>query len=168
MRGKKTPIVAINPSGSLAGYFESLTDAAKRLDVNVSTIANALTKGRLSKGVKWMYEEKFRHLWMCHPEKLPYQIDPRIDRFTGKMKKGCTFRPKGAPVSAKQLAALAENRKKSSLQGKPVRNVNDGMIFGSMCQAALHYGVSHVSVWNSVKTGKPIKKIKSQFEYYHE
>ena len=54
------PVVAIKPSGELAGYFENMTLASRATKTNNANISHAVRDGYCVRGLKWMKEEDYR------------------------------------------------------------------------------------------------------------
>ena len=61
--GSHHPVVAINPDGSVAGYFEYVKGAASKCGITRHSITYSCRKGTICKGFRWYYEEDFRKIY---------------------------------------------------------------------------------------------------------
>lgn len=87
--GKKRPVVAVNPDGSVAGYFECIKDAVDKYGMDRHSITDSCRRGTICRGLRWWYEEEFREIYLRgETDKLKYTLDPNRDRLTYHFKKG--------------------------------------------------------------------------------
>lgn len=150
---KKHSIVAVNPDGSVAGFFEYIKDAVDRYGMDRHSITDSCKRGTICRGLKWFYEEDYRQIYMkCEFEKLRYKLDPNRDRKTYHFKKGHKFvgklSEKGLQKKRERMINVAAMRKQrgdyelmSEKRKKPLRCVNDGMCFDSRKEASQYYNI---------------------------
>lgn len=90
--GKKSSVVAVNPDGSIAGYFEYIQDAVDKYGMDRHSITDSCKRGTICRGLRWWYEAEFREIYLRGDiDKLKYTLDPNRDRLTYHFKKGHKF-----------------------------------------------------------------------------
>ena len=62
-RGINHPVVAVNPDGTVAGYFESIKEAAEKSGRERHSITNSCQRKSICKGFRWYYEKDFRKIY---------------------------------------------------------------------------------------------------------
>lgn len=62
-RGINHPVVAVNPDGTVAGYFESIKKAAEKSGRERHSITNSCQRKSICKGFRWYYEKDFRKIY---------------------------------------------------------------------------------------------------------
>ena len=117
----KTKIVAINPNGTIAGWFDCINDAAAYLHANRNNIGRCLSgKQRRCHGLMWYrYTEEFKRDHMLHPEKYRHEARPGHN-LQGKFCQGNSISYKW---NEEQKAAASERLKQQWKDGvrKPIK-----------------------------------------------
>ena len=62
-QSKQRSIVAVNTDGSMAGCFDSIKVAHEKYGLTRHLLTKACKTGNLYRGIKWMFEDEYRHLW---------------------------------------------------------------------------------------------------------
>lgn len=153
--GKKRAVVAVNPDGSVAGYFEYIKDAVAKYGMNRHSVTNSCRRGTICRGLKWFYEEDFRRIYESGEfEKLKYTLDPNRDRMTYHFKKGHKAnlgiywtderrrkRAEDIKVVIKRRIENGAYKEAAKKLHKEVINIDDGTVFPSVKAAAEYYGI---------------------------
>lgn len=165
MSGRKRPVVSVDEQGNVFGYYESSTEAAKCLGMQVANFHRAVRKGMLCKGKKWMYEADYREYWMQgRTHELAYteheirsqrairawrRVTPEERRERGRLiSKAHHASPKVKKMDTS--AAVAAN-------SMAVMCINTGERFPSIAQCARSLRLSPAGVQRALKEGKRIK-----------
>lgn len=83
------PVVAVNPNGTVAGYFSSIKEAAVKSGRGRHAISLSCRKGSICKGFKWYYEKDFRKLYKeQRMDELKFSPDPNREKDSGHYCKG--------------------------------------------------------------------------------
>ena len=154
-------VVSVNPDGTVDAVFNRAADAAKLYGVTAGTINRYCREGAIGQGKRWLYEEKFREMYMtCQVDKLqftlPADYDPKRKYFyKGHTKgNGWSKRSEESKENSRRIfSKLAEainrdgrNRLGAYKRGKPVVCLTDGNEFPSISHAADYYGIPRGSV----------------------
>lgn len=87
--GSNHPVVAVNPDGTVAGYFDFIRDAAIKSGVSRHSISFSCRRGTACKGFRWYYEEDFRKIYEeQRMDELKFTPDPNHEIGTGHFRKG--------------------------------------------------------------------------------
>lgn len=88
-RGSNHPVVAVNPNGTVAGYFGSIKEAASISNVDRRSITNSCLRGAICRGFRFYYEKDFRKIYEeQRMDDLKFSKNPNIDIVTGRFVKG--------------------------------------------------------------------------------
>ena len=83
------PVVAVNPNGTVAGYFSSIKEAAVKSGRGRHAISLSCRKGSICKGFKWYYEKDFRKLYKeQRMDELKFSPDPNREKTLDIIVKG--------------------------------------------------------------------------------
>lgn len=180
--GRKVPVVAINNSGGVAGYYSSIAEAARVNGFSESPIHHAITSGGTSYRLKWMKEEDYRKIWE----------EGRTDelKFSYRQMKSERVRRGWSSASSKKRsernANISKSRKKLvsdhpevmaeaiKAHKQPVMCVSTGECFDSIKAFADRYGLNRISVTVAIRNGHRtggliVKKItREDYEVYNQ
>lgn len=79
-RGRKPkPIAALNPDGTLNGWFEGIMDAMKIYHLDRTSILNSIRTGKPYKGFRWVYKQDYDEAAMWG-DVSKFAFTPRRDR----------------------------------------------------------------------------------------
>lgn len=176
-RGKEgRAICAIKPDGSMAGWFENRKQLFEYIGRELSSLSQALNRGKFCLGLKWMYLDEYRDKWM-KGEDMSYTIPPYHDyRSRGEchLKKGMGREfyfsmPKEVLESIRQRARdrqieLVRSGEVVHIPCAKVRCVETGEVFFSMGEAARKVGCCVTTIHNAVRLGYKIRKHNLHFE----
>ena len=147
-----SPIVAIDADGSMCGYFDGIVYAARKYHLTAGKISEACKTGRIYYGLKWMYDEEYRKLWL---EGRTHELAFKRTKYNQPMKKGTTaFKPmsewseesrqrrkKKYSETAYRLVHDPNCRFGKVTSRKPVLCVTTGTEYPSIKAAALALGI---------------------------
>lgn len=87
--GRKHPVVAVNPDGTVAGCFDFIKDAVALYGMDRHSITDSCRKGTICRGLRWYYEEDFKKIFMEQRlDELKFELDPNRDPLTYHFRKG--------------------------------------------------------------------------------
>lgn len=87
--GSNRPVVAVNPNGTVAGFFGSIKLAASISKVDRNSITDSCLRGAICRGLRFYYEKDFRKIYEEQRlDDLKFTRDPNIDMATGRFVKG--------------------------------------------------------------------------------
>lgn len=157
-------VVAVNPDGSVAGYFESITQAVNKYGADRVGIYRSCVKGTTCHGMKFFYEKDFRQIYMrCEYEKLRFTLDPNRDPKTSKFVKGHKMgdwrkrKPESEKRRLEKYKATIRKQMEAGTYFRPGRSkrpvvcLEDNREFPSVMAAAEFYGVSPSIVSTSAR-----------------
>ena len=61
--GSNRPVVAVNPNGTVAGFFGSIKLAAGISKVDRNSITDSCLRGAICRGLRFYYENDFRKIY---------------------------------------------------------------------------------------------------------
>ncbi len=173
---KKHAVVAVNPDGSVGGYFDSIKQAHDLYGMDRHSITDSCKVGSICRGFRWYYEEDFREIYL-DKDKLKYTLDPDRDRITYHFKKGHHHGNGWKNRSEESRTKFREEMKKVAIKnlshprfgkGRPqkaVKNITTGEIYSSIKECSTKTGIPYPSVIRSLKLGKPTNGFR--FDYSH-
>lgn len=161
MVGKKVPVVAVSNSGGVAGYYESIAEAARINGFSESSIHHAITSGGTSYRLKWMREEDYRSLWEeGRTEELKYsyrQMESERIRKGWSSVSGKKRAERAANISRSRRKLVREHpevmEKALKAHRQPVMCVSTGECFDSVKAFADAYGLNRISVSVALRKG---------------
>lgn len=180
--GRKVPVVAVNNSGGVAGYYSSIAEAARVNGFSESSIHHAIASGGTSYRLKWMKEEDYRKIWE----------EGRTDelKYSYKQMNSDRARRSWSSASSKKrserIANISKSRKKLvsehpevmaeaiKAHKQPVMCVSTGECFDSIKAFADRYGLNRISVTVAIRNGHRtggliVNKItKEEYEIYQK
>ena len=87
--GSNRPVVAVNPNGTVAGFFGSIKQAASISKVDRNSITDSCLRGAICRGLRFYYEKDFRKIYEEQRlDDLKFTRNPNIDINTGRFVKG--------------------------------------------------------------------------------
>lgn len=87
--GSNRPVVAVNPNGTVAGFFGSIKLAAGISKVDRNSITDSCLRGAICRGLRFYYEKDFRKIYEEQRlDDLKFTRNPNIDINTGRFVKG--------------------------------------------------------------------------------
>lgn len=87
--GSNRPVVAVNPNGTVAGFFGSIKLAASISKVDRNSITDSCLRGAICRGLRFYYEKDFRKIYEEQRlDDLKFTRNPNIDINTGRFVKG--------------------------------------------------------------------------------
>lgn len=126
-RGRKPkPVVAVNPDGSMNGWFDGIMDAMRLYHLDRTCILQSIRTGRLYKGLRWVYKEDYDlAATVMDTKRFAYERRPAAGRnLSGKFCKGCKVpQPPKPAYYTKQQRFIRCNAKRK--YGYKVGNVED-------------------------------------------
>lgn len=169
--GRKHPVVAVNPDGTVAGCFDFIKDAVALYGMDRHSITDSCRKGKICRGLRWYYEEDFRRIYMeQRMDELKFTLDPNRDPITYRFRKGHTF---GNGWDKRSEEKKAEHRKWTSERSirlnktegsnwgkqrgefacrhKEVVCLETGEVFYSIADCARRLGLSSQAVFSAIK-----------------
>lgn len=176
--GKRHSVVAVNPDGSVAGYFEFIKDAVEKYGMDRHSITDSCKRGTICRGLRWWYEEEFREIYLRGEfEKLKYTLDPNRDRLTYHFKKGhkagngwdrCSEekkakRQKIARERAFQMIREGHKNFGKPKMEKPVRCITTGKEYDSLKACSTDTGIPSNQIGRAAKLG--VATHKKRFEF---
>lgn len=176
--GRKRSVVAVNPDGSIAGYFEFIKDAVDKYGMDRHSITDSCKRGTICRGLRWWYEEEFREIYLRGEfEKLKYTLDPNRDRLTYHFKKGhkagngwdrCSEEKKAkrreiARERAFQMIREGHKNFGKPKMEKPVRCITTGKEYDSLKACSADTGIPSNQIGRAAKLG--VATHKKWFEF---
>lgn len=176
--GKKRPVVAVNPDGSIAGYFECIKDAVDKYGMDRHSITDSCRLGTICRGLRWWYEEEFREIYLRgETDKLKYTLDPNRDRLTYHFKKGhkagngwdkCSEAKKKRrrEIARKRALQMIQEGKKNFAKPrmeKPVRCITTGKEYDSLKTCSADTGIASNQIGRAARLG--VATHKKRFEF---
>ena len=176
--GRKRSVVAVNPDGSVAGYFEFIKDAVDKYGMDRHSITDSCKRGTICRGLRWWYEEEFREIYLRGEfEKLKYTLDPNRDRLTYHFKKGhkagngwdrCAEEKKQkrrelARKRALQMIHEEHNSFGKPKMEKPVRCITTGKEYDSLKACSADTGIPSNQIGRAAKLGVVTHKLRFEF-----
>lgn len=176
--GRKRSVVAVNPDGSIAGYFEFIKDAVDKYGMDRHSITDSCKRGTICRGLRWWYEEEFREIYLRGEfEKLKYTLDPNRDRLTYHFKKGhkagngwdrCSEEKKAkrreiARERAFQMIREGHKNFGKPKMEKPVRCITTGKEYDSLKACSADMGIPSNQIGRAAKLG--VATHKKRFEF---
>lgn len=176
--GRKRSVVAVNPDGSIAGYFEFIKDAVDKYGMDRHSITDSCKRGTICRGLRWWYEEEFREIYLRGEfEKLRYTLDPNRDRLTYHFKKGhkagngwdrCSEEKKAkrreiARERAFQMIREGHKNFGKPKMDKPVRCITTGKEYDSLKACSADTGIPSNQIGRAAKLG--VATHKKRFEF---
>lgn len=176
--GRKRSVVAVNPDGSIAGYFEFIKDAVDKYGMDRHSITDSCKRGTICRGLRWWYEEEFREIYLRGEfEKLKYTLDPNRDRLTYHFKKGhkagngwdrCSEEKKAkrreiARERAFQMIREGHKNFGKPKMEKPVRCITTGKEYDSLKACSADTGIPSNQIGRAAKLG--VATHKKRFEF---
>ena len=163
-----SPIVAVAPSGNVAGYFDNPGQAIKLAGVNSGNLYQCLLhKKKTASGFMWYYKEEHQQIFITNPDALKWEKSPSHSYIKRGGKKGGIGCTKGmklnlSPEALEQRrSALAKAhqimREKGiyKLRGQkrriPVLCVETGRRYNSMSECADLIGVNLTTLFNAIR-----------------
>lgn len=87
--GSNRPVVAVNPNGTVAGFFGSIKLAASISKVDRNSITDSCLRGAICRDLRFYYEKDFRKIYEEQRlDDLKFTRNPNIDINTGRFVKG--------------------------------------------------------------------------------
>lgn len=87
--GSNRPVVAVNPNGTVAGFFGSIKLAASISKVDRNSITDSCLRGAICRVLRFYYEKDFRKIYEEQRlDDLKFTRNPNIDINTGRFVKG--------------------------------------------------------------------------------
>lgn len=166
--GKKRSVVAVNPDGSVAGYFECIKDAVEKYGMDRHSITDSCRLGTICRGLRWWYEEEFREIYLRGElDKLKYTLDPNRDRLTYHFKKGHKFGNGWDKCSEEKKEKRRELARKRAIQmiqvggsnfakpkmKKPVRCITTGNDYDSLKECSEVTGIPSNQIGRAARLG---------------
>lgn len=168
----RTPIVAINTDGSVAGYYDCIKQFGDMHHVDVSHLGDAIKKNRFFFGYKWMKESDYREKYM-RGEDMSYKL-PEIYYARGGIRKGMgrkfyeslSKETRSRIIEASRKSATERNRKgQIGYPPKPVICITTGERFESVRQCAKHYGIKPATVYSEIINNHQNKRYGYRFKF---
>lgn len=180
--GRKVPVVAVNNSGGVAGYYSSIAEAARVNGFSESAIHHAIASGGTSYRLRWMKEEDYRKIWEeGRTDELEYSCR-RINSERARRSWSCASESRraewAANISRSKQRLVREHpevmNKIIKAHMQPVMCVSTGECFESIKAFADKYGLNRISVTVAIRNGHRtggfvVKKItKEEYEVYNK
>lgn len=166
---KHSPIVAVSPSGKVAGYFDNPNQAIKLAGVNSGNLYQCLLhKKKTTNGFMWYYRDEHERIYQSNPDALKWEMDPNHTYVRPGAKKGTSIvkgkkmklSPEALEQRRKSMAKAHQiMREKGIYKARalkrciPVQCVETGQIFPSHKQLAALLEVNTSSIHQAVKDG---------------
>lgn len=176
--GKKRAVVAVNPDGSVAGYFECIKDAVDKYGMDRHSITDSCRRGTICRGLRWWYEEEFREIYLRgENDKLKYTLDPNRDRLTYHFKKGhkagngwdkCSEekKKKRREIARERALQMIQEGTKNFAKPKmkrPVRCITTGKEYDSLKSCAADTGIASNQIGRAARLR--VATHKKRFEF---
>lgn len=176
--GRKHSVVAVNPDGSIAGYFEFIKDAVDKYGMDRHSITDSCKRGTICRGLRWWYEEEFREIYLRGEfDKLKYTLDPNRDRLTYHFKKGHKFGNGWDRCSEEKKQKRRELARERAIQmiheghknfgkpkmEKPVRCITTGKEYDSLKACSADTGIASNQIGRAARLG--VATHKKRFEF---
>ena len=179
--GRKHPVVAVNPDGSVHATFEFIKDAASHFNCDRHSITDSCRRGSVCNGYRWFYEEEFRKLYMnCELERIRWTPDPNRNRWNGRLITGHqagngSWNDERRKLYSETMRRTNRKRKEagdyaasSAKLCKPCFCLDDGREFPSVGHAARFYGIPRNSISGAIHRVGKVRglriRLKSQYE----
>lgn len=181
--GRKHSVVAVNPDGSIAGYFEFIKDAVDKYGMDRHSITDSCKRGTICRGLRWWYEEEFREIYLRGEfDKLKYTLDPNRDRLTYHFKKGHKFGNGWDRCSEEKKQKRRELARERAMQmiheghknfgkpkmEKPVRCITTGKEYDSLKACSADVGIPQNQIGRAAKLGVATHKKRFEFVSLNE
>lgn len=167
MPARKVPVVAINGDGEIAGYYESMREAAELNGLDPVTISNAVSKKHWCRKRLWMRESDYKVYW--------------LENRTGELRN--SYKQSRKDAMRKRFEAMGEEgrerwRKKHSENRKAylklhpdkiiqprkrVLCITTGETFDSASDFARAYGVNTSNACRSARCGGRVKGMELKY-----
>lgn len=169
--GRKHPVVAVNPDGTVAGCFDFIKDAVALYGMDRHSITDSCRKGTICRGLRWYYEEDFKKIFMEQRlDELKFELDPNRDPLTYHFRKGhkCSngwhkrseekkaehrerVRERSRRLNKTEGSNWGKQRKAKPANHKEIICIDTGEVFYSIAECARHFGVNSTAVHAAVK-----------------
>lgn len=182
MMGRKVPVVAVNNSGGVAGYYSSIAEAARVNGFSESAIHHAIASGGTSYRLRWMKEDDYRSIWEeGRTDELKYSYrqmnSDRVRRsWSSASSSKRSERSANISISRKKLVSEHPEVMAEAIKAhkQPVMCVSTGECFDSIKAFADRYGLNRISVTVAIRNGHRtggliVKKItREEYEVYNK
>ena len=169
--GRKHPVVAVKPDGSMGGYFEFIKDACDIYGMDRHSITDSCRRGTICYGFRWMYDEDYRRYFeQQRTHELAYTLDPNRDRLTYHFKKGHKAgngRDRMSPETLQRLARqTAEHTRRMHREGKfphptkPCKCLSTGRSYPSVKAAAADLGLNPAHISAAISRGGTVHGLR--------
>ena len=172
--GQRQPVVAVCPSGKIAGYFDSIKEAVDKYGFSRDGITNCCRgRQRLCGGLNWFYMEDFKLVFFSETETLKIRPDENRNN-DGTFKKGHSVtKGRKKRMTPEYLKNRRENISRQRAMGllrhnpaynwKPVVEIGTGRTFPSVGHAAKATGYSYTGMKLLLRTAH--KATKTGYRY---
>ena len=152
--GQKQPVVAVWPSGKLAGSFDSIKDAVDKYGFSRDGITHCCRgRQRLCGGLNWFYLEDYKLAFFSQDTEAMITPDSETRNDNGTFKKGHHYmKGRKRRMTPEYLENRRANMRRQHAMGllphdpsrnwKPVVEIGTGRIFPSIGHAAKATGYS--------------------------
>lgn len=177
--GKKHAVVAVNPDGTVAGFFEYIKDAVEKYGMDRHSITDSCKRGTICRGLRWWYEEDFRDIYMSQDlDKLKYTLDPNRDRLTYHFKKGHKAGNGWHKLTEEQKLkikhAVGKTAKRLNEDGtknfgrfldkrKPIKCITTGQKFNSIKECSAYTDIAANQICMAAKRGGTTHGMRFQY-----
>jgi hypothetical protein len=187
-RGSKHPVVAVNPDGTVAGYFESIKEETEKSGRSRHAISNSCRKKSICKGLQWYYEKDFRKIYEeQRMDDLKFSLNQHREKDSGHFCKGHKLiksfqnwpkelqekRRKISRELSKRLindpnSNFGPNRKSPPGMSKKVIALSTGEVYYSVAECARKNGIGlsalHMSLRRMTRCGGEKYMLYSVYE----
>lgn len=173
--GQRQPVVAVWPSGKVAGFFDSIKVAVDKYGFSRDGITNCCRgRQRLCGGLKWFYEKDFKPLFFSNDTEALKTMPSETRNADGTFKKGHhNMKGRKRRMTPEYLENRRENMRRQHAAGvlkcdpskhwKAVIEIETGRVFPSIGHAVDATGITRGVMQWLLK--KPRKSRKTGFCY---
>lgn len=173
--GLRQPVVAVWPSGKIAGSFDSIKEAVDKYGFSRDGITNCCRgRQRLCGGLNWFYEEDFKLVFFSHDTEALKTPPSETRNDDGTFKKGHhNMKGRRRRMTPQYIENRRNNMRRLHAMGlikhdptrrwKPVLEIGTGRVFPSIGHAAEATGYSFEGMRLLIKNAR--KSTKTGYRY---
>ncbi len=168
--GQVQPVVAVWPSGKVAGFFDSIKAAVDRYGFSRDGITNCCRgRQRLCGGLNWFYEKDYKAVFFSRDTETLKTSDDGTRNADGTFKKGHNnMKGRKRQMTPEYLENRRANMRRQRAMGvlkhnpeknyKPVVEIETGQVFPSIGHAAIATGYTYAGLRLLLKNTHKAKK----------
>lgn len=159
--------MCITGKGEVAGYYDSMKEAARIAGVSSKTISNAIRLGQWCRKHRWMKEADYREYWMkgrtgeLRNSYRESRIEAAQKRIACAGEEGC--KEWFAKLSKARKAYLEKHPERMIKPPKRVLCTTTGEEFASASECARKYGVCVSNVCRAARTGIKVRGMNLKY-----